>query len=579
MGAYKYHVLPFGLTNSPANYQHYMNNVLWDHLNNFCSAYLDDTLIYSKTLKEHTQHAQAVLQKLIDAGLQVDIEKCKFHVQETSFLGVLLSTDGLRMDPKKVQVVVDWSTPTNLKQVQAFIGFCNFYRRFIKGFSKIVGLMLKLTQKGVIFQWTDTCQKSFELLKQRVVTAPVLWHFDRTRKAILETDSSDHVNAGVLSQYDDDKVLHPVAFYSKNMVPAECNYEIYDKELLAIICCLEHWRPELEATELPVEIFTDHKALEHFMTSKELTRRQVRWAEKLSEYNFKIMYQTGAKNIKADALTCKPGDKPINEEDGRLKYQHQTILTPDRLEISVLEPDPEAPIHDRILNASWDDEECSAFRKVIANKRKAFNRILMANCSVRDGILYHHNRLWVPGNIELMVELIREVHDLPSGGHPGIHRTMELIGRYYYWPNMRRTVEQYIHNCYRCHCSKPPQDKYNGLLVPAEVPIQRWTDRSLDFITGLPESEQMNAICTIIDKLSKEQHYALCHTADEGTSAEATAQILIQWVFRPHGLPTSIISDRGPQFVATVWRSFCKRLGIKCKLSTAFYPETDGQTE
>ncbi|SLM34528.1 t18348probable pol truncated-rice blast fungus magnaporthe gypsy retrotransposon [Lasallia pustulata] len=240
MGAYKYHVLPFGLTNGPANYQHYMNDVLWDHLNNFCSAYLDDILIYSKALKEHTQHVWAVLQKLIDAGLQVDIEKCKFHVQETSFLGVLLSTDGLRMDLKKVQVVVDWSTPTNLKQVQAFIGFCNFYRRFIKGFSKIVGPMLKLTQKGVIFQWTDTCQKSFELLKQRVVTAPVLWHFDQTRKAILETDSSDHVNAGVLSQYDDNKVLHPVAFYSKNMVPAECNYEIYDKELLAIIRCLEY---------------------------------------------------------------------------------------------------------------------------------------------------------------------------------------------------------------------------------------------------------------------------------------------------------------------------------------------------
>ncbi|SLM37370.1 hypothetical protein PDIG_11210 [Lasallia pustulata] len=178
MGAYKYHVLPFGLTNGPANYQHYMNDVLWDHLNNFCSAYLDDILIYSKTLKEHSQHIWGVLQKLIDAGLQVDIEKCKFHVQETSFLGVLLSTDGLRMDPKKVQVVVDWSTPTNLKQVQAFIGFRNFYRQFIKGFSKIVGPMLKLTQKGVIFQWTDTCQKSFKLLKQRVVTAPVLQHFD-----------------------------------------------------------------------------------------------------------------------------------------------------------------------------------------------------------------------------------------------------------------------------------------------------------------------------------------------------------------------------------------------------------------
>ncbi|SLM38946.1 reverse transcriptase domain protein [Lasallia pustulata] len=147
------------------------------------------------------------------------------------------------------------------------------------------------------------------------------------------------------------------------MVPAECNYEIYDKELLAIICCLKHWHPELEATELPVEIFTDYKALDHFMTSKELTCRQVRWAENLSEYNFKIIYQTGAKNVKADALTRKPGDKPINEEDDRLKYQHQTILTPDRLEISVLEPDPEAPIHDRILNVNWDD--CQGHRTMV----------------------------------------------------------------------------------------------------------------------------------------------------------------------------------------------------------------------
>ena len=137
MRAYKYHVLPFGLTNGPVNYQHYMNDVLWDYLNDFCSAYLDDILIYSKNLKDHVKHVCLVLQKLIDAGLQVNIEKCQFHVQETPFLGVILSVDGLHMDPKKVQVVVDWANPMNLKQVQAFIGFCNFYRRFIKGFSKI----------------------------------------------------------------------------------------------------------------------------------------------------------------------------------------------------------------------------------------------------------------------------------------------------------------------------------------------------------------------------------------------------------------------------------------------------------
>ena len=528
MGAYKYHVLPFGLTNGPASYQHYMNDVLWDHLNDFCSAYLDDILIYSKTLKDHIKHVCLVLQKLIDAGLQVDNEKCQFYVQETPFLGVLLSVNGLRMDPKKVQVVVDWATPVNLKQVQAFIGFCNFYRRFIRGFSKIVAPMIKLTQKETIFQWSEACQKAFELLRKQMVTAPVLQHFDWTKKAILKTDSSDHVNAGILSQYDDNGVLHPVAFYSKNMVPAECNYEIYDKELLAIIHCLKHWRPELEVTELPIEIFTDHKALEHFMSTKELTCRQVHWAEKLSEYNFKIMYQTEAKNVKADALTRKPGDKPVNEEDDRLKYQHQVLLTPERLEIHVLKPEPEAAIHDRILFANQEDEECTAFHTAIANNRKAYNWITLTDCSVKEGILYHKDRLWVPGNMDLMVELLQEVHDLSTDGHPGIHRTLKLLGRYYYWSNMRRTVEQYIKNCYNCRCSKASRDKYNDLLVPAEVPTQRWTDISLDFITGLPESENMNAICTLIDKLSKERHYAPCQATDEGTSAEATAQILIQ---------------------------------------------------
>lgn len=320
MGVYKYHVLPFELINGSANYQHYMNDVLWDHLNNFCSAYLNNILIYSKTLKNHIKHIHLVLEKLINAGLLVDIEKCQFHVQETPFLRVLLSVDGLHMDPKKVQVVVNWATSVNLKRVQAFIGFCNFYFQFIKRFFKIVAPMIKLTQKDTIFQWSEPYQKAFELLKKQVVTASVLQHFDRTKKAILKTDSSDHVNAEVLSQYDEDEALHSVAFYSKNMVPAECNYEIYDKELLTIIHCLEHWRPELKATELPIEIFTDHKALKHFMFTKELTHWQVHWAEKLSEYNFKIMYQTGAKNVKADTLICKPGNKPVNEEDDRCKY-------------------------------------------------------------------------------------------------------------------------------------------------------------------------------------------------------------------------------------------------------------------
>ena len=237
---YKYRMLPFGLTNDPATYQQYMNDILFEYLNDFCQAYLDDILIYSKTKKDHVKHVRLILQKLREAGLQVDILKCEFHVQETKFLGLLVSIDGLRMDPAKIQAVVDWATPTNLKEVQAFIGFCNFYRRFIRDFSKIVKPMISLTGKGIIFDWSPACQEAFKQLKINVTQAPTLRHFDRSKEAILETDSSDYVNGGVLSQYDDEGVLHPVAFYSKNLTPAECNYQIYDKELLAIIRCLKH---------------------------------------------------------------------------------------------------------------------------------------------------------------------------------------------------------------------------------------------------------------------------------------------------------------------------------------------------
>jgi len=199
LGAYKYHVLPFDLTNGPANYQHYMNDVLFDFLNDFVQCYLNDILMYSKTRKEHTRHVCSVLKRLIEAGLQVDIQKSQFYVQETDFLDVIVSTEGIRMDSKKIQVIVNWAIPTNLRETQGLIGFCNFYRRFIKAFSKIVRPLIKLTQKDAPFIWNEACKEAFERLKKAITSASILRHFDRSKKAILEIDSSDYVNDGVSS--------------------------------------------------------------------------------------------------------------------------------------------------------------------------------------------------------------------------------------------------------------------------------------------------------------------------------------------------------------------------------------------
>ena len=272
MGSYKYCVLPFGLTNGPASYQHYMNDTLLPYLNDFVQAYLDDIIIYSKIWKEHTQHVHIVLAKLHEAGLQVDIKKSEFFVQETTFLGLLMSTEGLKMDFKKIEVILQWAVSLKLVKVQFFIEFCNFYCRFIKEFFKIVHPLTWLAQKDTPFEWNEACQTAFDTLKKQITEASVLKHFDQNWESYLKTDSSDYVNEGVLSQKNDDSVLHSVTFYSKNLLPAECNYEIYNKKLLAIICCFEHWRPELEFSDISIKVFTDHKSLQHFMITKKLTR-------------------------------------------------------------------------------------------------------------------------------------------------------------------------------------------------------------------------------------------------------------------------------------------------------------------
>ena len=578
LGSYKYRVLPFGLTNGPATYQHYMNDVLFDYLNDFCQAYLDDILIYSKSKKEHVQHVRQVLQKLRDAGLQVDILKCEFHVQETRFLGLLVSVEGLRVDPDRISAVRNWSIPLNLKQVQAFLGFCNFYRRFIRDFSKIVKPMVKLTCKDTPFLWSPECQQAFDTLKEAMVTTPVLHHFDRTKQAILETDSSDFVNGGVLSQYDDNGVLHPVAFYSKNLTPAECNYQIYDKELLAIIKCLEHWRPELECTDIPVKIFTDHKGLMYFAEGRDLSRRQARYLDMLSEYNIKIIYRPGPQNIKADALTRMSGSVPTDPADERIKQQHQILLPPERMELDGVDVDAmDDPIFHRVAEANKADEFCTDVRTAMENGLIKHKGITLAKCSVHDGVLYHLDRLWVPE--AFYTDLIQEVHDQPACGHPGVARTYLLLRREYYWRGMRSTVTQYVQNCYTCHRVKASRHREHGLLQPLPIPQKRWQDITIDFVTGLPLSNGNNAIMTTVDRLTKERHYIPCFAGDEGTSAEATTDMLVREVFRLHGLPASIISDRDPQFVATVWKSFCKRLGIEAKLSTAYHPQTDGQSE
>jgi len=234
-GLYEYYVMPFGLTNTPASFQRWMNEILTEYLNIFCVAYLDDILIFSQNLEDHWRHLQTILKRVEETGLTLKASKCVFHTMEIEYLGYVISPQGLRMDEEKIRTIKEWKEPTNVKGIQSFLGFANFYRRFIRDYSKITTPLSSLTRKEKGWEWSDKQQEAFETLKKAMITEPILQHFDPEQSVTIETDASNYAIGAICSPPDEKEILHPVAYYSRKLKDAESNYDIHDKELLAIV--------------------------------------------------------------------------------------------------------------------------------------------------------------------------------------------------------------------------------------------------------------------------------------------------------------------------------------------------------
>ena len=303
-GHFEYLVMPFGLKNAPAVFQHFINDVLEDILGKFVYSYIDDIIIFSPNYKIHIKHVNEVLSRLRKAGLFAKLEKCEFFASFIDFLGHRISSEGISMDPNKVDSILNWPTPSCVKDVQSFIGLANYYRRFIPGFAKIAHPLHKLLRKNINFTWTTDAQSAFDCLKSKFTSAPILIHPNRDLPFTVETDSSNFAIGAILSQVSpNDNLIHPVAFFSRSLNGAEKNYPIYDKELLAIISALENWRHFLKGSSSPFTIYSDHRNLLFQKKPEKMTQRLVRWSLFLSEFNFKILYRSGTSNGKPDALS------------------------------------------------------------------------------------------------------------------------------------------------------------------------------------------------------------------------------------------------------------------------------------
>ncbi|KAL0153973.1 hypothetical protein M9458_050730, partial [Cirrhinus mrigala] len=534
-GHYEYLVMPYGLVNAPSIFQNFMHEIFRDYLHQFLLVYIDDILIFSSNIQEHRQHVKKVLQQLREHHLYLKAEKCSFHQPSVQFLGYHIDHTGIRMDNSKVEAITTWPTPTTVKDLQRFLGFANFYRRFINNYSLITCPLTSLLKgKPKRLTWTTSAEHAFRDLKTAFTTAPILCHPNPDLPFLVEVDASTTGVGAILSQQQGNPPqLRPCAYFSKKLSDAERNYDIGNRELLAIKLALEEWRHWLEGSQHPFQVITDHKNLQYLREAKRLNPRQARWALFFTRFKFSISYRPGPKNIRADALSRlhAPDDQPNNQEP----------ILPETLFVNPIqwvtppasnEPAPEVPA------------ECPPHRRFIPLQER--------------------------------IPLIHSLHTSVGTGHPGINKTLSLLQDRFWWPAMDIDVQRYVRGCRECAMAKSPRHLPAGKLHPLPVPNRPWSHLGVDFITDLPPSEGNTCVCVIVDRFSK---FCRLIPLKGLPTAWQTATLLFEHVFRSFGLPEDIVSDRGTQFTSRVWKAFFKLLGVAVNLSSGYHPQTNGQTE
>ncbi|POW17893.1 hypothetical protein PSTT_00227 [Puccinia striiformis] len=570
-GLYEYCVMPFGLANAPAIFQRFIQHVLREYLDVCCFVYIDDILIFSRTEEQHKEDLRKVLSKLQDYSLKASLNKCQFFQSEVKFLGFVITRDGIRMDPSKLSTILDWPYPNSLQQLRRFLGFSNFYRRFIPKFSDLARPLTNLTKEGLCTQENlskDFPRISFSALKKCFAKAPLLHHFDFSLPRVLHVDSSGYAIAAVLSQPDSNGALHPVSYFSRKLSDRERSWPIFDLEMLAIVSAFEEWRAWLMGTEEPVKVYSDHANLRYFRSAKYLTPKQARWASFLDGFNF-VIYHIPGKVNPADGPSRRPdflSDRPEIKQSGILtKHLHGETVDDIELPAEIAE----SASHDLFFQRPADD-----LLELIRNQYSTLEDDEKEALTFRENLFWHQDRVFVP--VSHRERIIQFHHDAPTTGHPGIARTLSLLTRSFSWPGIRKDVIQFVKSCDSCQRVKARRQLQEGQLNSLDIPQRPWSVIGMDFITKLPKSGGFDSIMVVIDLLSKATHFIPCK---ETYSAPQVAQLFRTNVFRLHGIPEKIISDRGLVFVSEFWKSFMFSLGIKKGFSTAYHPQTDGQTE
>lgn len=532
-GTFRFVTMPFGLTNSPATQQRLVDTLFYGpEFENSVFVYIDDIVVASSDFETHISLLLKVHKKLKMANLTINFEKSVFFRSELKYLGYVINSKGLHVDPSKIETIINYPTPTNKKEVKRFLGIASWYRKFVPNFSSIAGPLNKLTstnKKTNPFAWTTQAEESFNKLRELLVSAPILSCPNFNLPFQVHTDASDYGVGGMLTQTIEG-IEHPIAYYSRTLTGPERNYSITEREALAVLVALEHWRCYLD-NGIKFVVYTDHSALKWFLNLSNPTGRLARWGVRLSAFNFEVKHRRGVDNVIPDALSRLCKVSAIDTDNILPNTNDQWYLN--------------------IFNGCQNSP--TSFPNYLIKNNRLF-RYSKTNNPLQKEFEWKEV---IPA--ESRQAIVLENHSNPTAGHFGIFKTFKRLSLSYFWPGMHADVVKTVTSCDTCIAHKHQNHAVLGEMGRPKHCTRPFQVISVDLVGPLPPTRKLNTFILVVTCCFSK--YCLLFPIKRAT-AEIITRILEEHVFLIHGIPSTVILDNGKQFVSSMLKQMLEKYKV-----------------